>query len=95
MEIGNYNISVGGTKYSYQCKVKEVHENAETFYQVTILLPGSHVKGQSAGQMEYIIDLHFDCESGALKVKDGEGGFPVELLEIETKLSDLICGIHD
>ena len=95
MDIGNYNISVGGTKYSYQCKVKEVHENAETFYHVAILLPVSDLRERPVSQREYNIDLHFDCETGALKVKEDEGGFPTELLDIETKLSDLICGIHD
>lgn len=91
MKKDSYNISVYGFKGCYECKVDEVHNKKETYYLVDILTPNVYDDGNTVKQLEYNIEMHIDCNTGNLKVKKFTQDIPADLLQIEQKLSDIIC----
>jgi hypothetical protein len=94
MKIGSYQISVEEIRGRYECAVKEIHDNGETFYQVDVTPPYSKGGMETPVPMKFEIEMHFDVEVGGLKIKDLNGSLPADLLEIEEKLCDQISGIH-
>lgn len=93
MKIGEYQIGVDGSMGHYNCTVEEIHDNGETFYQVSIKAP--YLGNDNKAPILSSVEMHFDSESGGLKIKDVNGNLPNDVRELEDSLSDLICGIHN
>ncbi|MBA3827922.1 MAG: hypothetical protein H0X33_03210 [Taibaiella sp.] len=88
------SFNVSGRQGIYECKVRQVKEDKETYYHVDVLSPHARDKGSHVEQPIHEIELRFDCDTDTFKIKKYVKEIPIELMEIEHVLSEVICNMY-
>jgi len=91
MVTDKFSIVVQADDGVYECKVRELQEYNETYYELDILSPRVRDRYDHIHQNIHHVEMRIDCDSEHFKIKVFNEPIPAELLKIEQQLSDAIC----